>query len=305
MEFKIGAVIVTYNPNLRLLKKNIEAIEVQVKKVVIVDNGSENSSEIKLLFSSKVQFIELEDNKGIAFAQNVGMRVFLNESFDWVVTLDQDTVLPTEAVKLFTESKKIRIADTGILAAQYIDRNWNSAQRAEHINSGTQVIEKHFVIASGNMVRVEAWDAVGGFDNNLFIDYVDDDFNAKIRLMGYKIWELSNVRMEHAIGRVVNKPLLARMLLYPKNAVFYDHTPFREFYIHRNRIIMIKRYPESFNKKNMPLLLNCILHLRPILICSGPKLKKFMAALSGIRSGLAYKTRNDEDFQTFERKVKV
>ena len=43
----IGALIVTFNPDLDVLLRNIQAIRQQVNRVLIVDNGSKNINEIR------------------------------------------------------------------------------------------------------------------------------------------------------------------------------------------------------------------------------------------------------------------
>ena len=78
---KMGAVIVTFNPNLDRLYENIKAMNKQVDFSYIVDNYSDNRSSIEQLALNfkNVRLIKLERNFGIAKAQNVGFsRFYLN-----------------------------------------------------------------------------------------------------------------------------------------------------------------------------------------------------------------------------------
>lgn len=83
MADKIGALLVTFNPNIPKLKENLNRIINQVSKVVIVDNGSNNIGSIEEL---SVQLdIKLLDLKKIWGLQ--GLRIE-DLSFSLRITLN-------------------------------------------------------------------------------------------------------------------------------------------------------------------------------------------------------------------------
>lgn len=299
----IGALIVTYNPEIKTLLVNIQAIVSQVDYVLIIDNGSANANlfqkKVERIGSETISIIYLKQNRGIGAAQNVGMNKFEHMGYDWVVTLDQDTVMPDKAVRSFLSCPKVENHRTGILAPQYIDRNWSKAQRKQFVKPVNQLVERDHVISSGNFIKVAAWRAVGGFDEFLFIDFVDDDFDMKLKIRGYKIWEITSIKMMHSIGEVIHRPILATILFYKKSTVLYDHSPAREFFLQRNRIIMDKRYASKKIHKYIPEIIISIIHLRSILIYSAPRFSKLMAGIKGIIQGMHYKVNGDKQFQLF------
>lgn len=70
MDYKIFAIIVTYNPDNSVLDEFVRKITHQVSKVIIVDN-----SEPSQVNSYKdVDIVRLNDNVGIAEAQNIGLQ---------------------------------------------------------------------------------------------------------------------------------------------------------------------------------------------------------------------------------------
>ena len=70
-KIRICAGIVTYNPDIELLIKNINAISDQVNKVIIVDNGSINwNNWSNRILSKNVEIIRNRNNDGIAKALN-------------------------------------------------------------------------------------------------------------------------------------------------------------------------------------------------------------------------------------------
>ena len=92
---KVACIIVSYNPD-RGIEKCFNSLINQVDKMFIVDNGS-NGDRIKILKelknsnANKVDLILNNENLGIATALNVGIKKALNEGYDWVITMDQDS----------------------------------------------------------------------------------------------------------------------------------------------------------------------------------------------------------------------
>lgn len=299
---KIGALIVTFSPELLRLKENIDAIIKQIDQIVLVDNGSSNVDAIeKMAEPYGINVIRLHNEHGIAGAQNEGMKFLMDAGMDWGLTLDQDSVLPKNGIEKYTKTPVFNDATTGILAAQYDDPNWTDDQRAAKLDStGKAIVEKKMVIASGNLVKISAWKEVGGYDEWMFIDQVDFDFNAKLLIAGYKIWQVNEVVMNHEVGKVVQNKILAKILLFPKTAIFSDHSAFREYYIQRNTIVYSKRYPE-FRRHRLQTLVSMI-QSRRILVYSNP-LPKLFAAWKGIIDGIKYAPSLDVKFMAFRESV--
>lgn len=293
----IGGLIVTYNPDLKILEKNIKRTMDQVEACVIVDNGSKNADKIKHLGEKLgATLIVLKKNVGIAAAQNIGFEYFEKNNFDWVLTLDQDSLVPKNTISTYLQSKKIRNKTTGIITSRYYDRNWSSSQKKAIMGTTDGLLkatQKKFVISSGNLVRVSAWKAVSGFDEFLFIDMVDYDFDAKLVLAGYKIWQINEIVMNHAVGKVLHKPILEKILLLPETGLLADHPAFRQYYIYRNSIIFEKRFP-MFGRKRF-LILRSFIATRRMFVYKNT-LSKFKASWRGIIDGARYDPQKDKVF---------
>ncbi|MFT8606434.1 MAG: glycosyltransferase family 2 protein [Liquorilactobacillus ghanensis] len=306
MTEKIGALLVTFNPNLPKLKENLKRILNQVSEVVIIDNGSANIVAIKkLTIQLEVKLLELEKNLGIAGAQNRGFEYFFKNKFQWVLTLDQDTAIPADTVAKMRASKKFNDHSTGILAMKYYDPNWKKTQ-IERVTKKQKEAEtlKWRIISSGNLVRTAVWNLVGGFDEWLFIDQVDFDFDAKVILAGYKIWQVNNLIMEHEIGKSIRKPLLTTLLLFKPNEFILDHSPMREYYIARNTIVCSKRYASHPQLREFKTnLFHEAIMTRKILLYQKPRMKKILAAWSGIADGVKYNPETDKKFGEFKRQI--
>ncbi|WP_244505189.1 glycosyltransferase, partial [Escherichia coli] len=77
---KVLAIIVTYNPEIIRLTECINSLAPQVERIILVDNGSNNSDLIKNISINNLEIILLSENKGIAFAQNVLRRAWKQKS---------------------------------------------------------------------------------------------------------------------------------------------------------------------------------------------------------------------------------
>lgn len=115
MNKRVVAVVITYNPELERLKKNIASLLPQVQKIIIVDNGSKNIHSIEETFNvEKVYTKKLKKNVGIAKAQNIGFNEAKSYSADWVLTMDQDSILASDAVQKMLLTKVANQDATGI-----------------------------------------------------------------------------------------------------------------------------------------------------------------------------------------------
>lgn len=104
----ILACIVTYNPSIDILKKNIENILIQTNNVVIIDNNSNNKVELFELINNinaryhayRIELIQNDDNNGIAQALNQGLSYSKANNYEWILTLDQDSICDKNMIKV-------------------------------------------------------------------------------------------------------------------------------------------------------------------------------------------------------------
>lgn len=281
MDESVNAVIVTYNPDLDVLNANIASVLSQTDSVFIVDNGSSSVNWDDIRLDGKIQIVRLEENFGIGYAQNIGMKLSVSKKAEWTVILDQDTVLPANYVTDVLD-RISGLPDVGIASGRFIDRNQNDF---EMLNCPSDVEVVNDIIASGNIVKNDAWSIVGGFNEELFIDYVDFEFDYRLISKGFKIYLINAVTFDHAIGdSVKNTPLMSFLLL--KGRYIFDHSPMRMYYMNRNRLVVRSKYPEYGSPINM--LIREILNLREIFLFNSPRTQKIYWAVRGILSGTRY-----------------
>ncbi|MBT8847469.1 hypothetical protein BTH55_03925 [Lactobacillus delbrueckii subsp. bulgaricus] len=225
----IIAGVVTYNPRITLLQKNLSALRELVDRVIVVDNGSVNLTDIKKIIGGigSISLIENQRNLGIARALNEIMETAIEYEYSWVLTMDQDSVVPTNLV---SEYVKYLDSSVGMLCPIIFDRNKNQLPTTY---LGTHEVKE--CITSGSLVNVSAWQKVNGFDEKLFIDGVDFDFCERIKKTNYRILEVGTVVLSHAIGNIT-----MRKFFFWDVAV-KNHSAFRKYYIARNTIYLAKK----------------------------------------------------------------
>jgi len=247
---KICAGITMFNPEIERLEQNINSILPQVEKLYLIDNASENAGEIKLKFSGneKIEITENSENLGIATALNQMCRKGIDDGFEWIVTLDQDSILEVDGVERYLEF--VNREDVALITPKFDDDN-----EPDIISSGKEE-DFEFVTrcnTSGSFVRLSAYKEVGGFDDKMFIDCVDFDFCTALIEHGFRILrsnktiihhrlgEAKEIRFFIPIGRVLGNKKLQKSLFT------YNHSPLRTYYYARNIHYYMEKHKNSID----------------------------------------------------------
>ena len=238
MKYAIG--IVTYQPELSRLSDNLRAAfaSMMVSRVIIYDNHSDNCETIRQLtaLDSHCLLMEGDENRGIAYALNALCQKAVDEGCDWILTLDQDSVIPKgllEEYNHYTDQD-----DLGIICPGIIDRNMGREYTRQ--TSGTEYIRQ--CITAGNLVRLKAWQKTGGFSEKLFIDGVDFDFCMKMGEAGFKILRTNNVCLLQEVGHGRKIPLP-----FHHQMSVLNHSPQRLYYIARNYLYIGRQYHQRWH----------------------------------------------------------
>ena len=233
---KICAGIVLYNPEMERLKNSIRNVQEQIEEIILIDNGSDNIAEIRKLHFPNVVLIENGDNLGIATALNYICREASQRGYNWVLTLDQDTIVPDNLIREM--DKYISNNDIAIICPAVYYEGWKS----EPILKDTTEYVKA-CMTSASLTRLASWKEVGGFREDFFIDFVDNDYCQKLRINGYKILRINSCVITHSLGEVREIRVLGGII----NRRFPIHRPWRYYYMIRNNIVFIREYKQYIN----------------------------------------------------------
>ena len=223
---KLPGIVVLYNPTMDDLI-NINSYIDYLDKLYVVDN-SERRLEKEL--PKKVEYIFNGENLGMAKALNIGVEKAINDGYNWLLTLDQDTTLNK---KIFEEvSKVIEEKDTSDIA---IITPWHKTKLDKEKENNT-IDYPLDVMTSGNFVNLDIVKKIGNFKEELFIDGIDIEFCLRIKKYGYKIMRLNYVEIEHNLGNIEYHKLFGRTWMCT------NHNYLRNYYMARNYRYIKKEY---------------------------------------------------------------
>ncbi|MFQ6791635.1 MAG: glycosyltransferase family 2 protein [Thomasclavelia sp.] len=291
MSNKIGVGIVTFNPNISKLAKTINTVLENGFQVLIVDNNSKNKNMMKASFLHKdIIFIFNEKNFGIAKALNQIMNCAKKLNIEWMITLDQDSVITDKYLK--TSLAYLEYDNVGILCPIIFDmkrKSIDSTSKKIVKVISKEIKEVNTCITSGSITNVKIWDKLNGFNEKLFIDYVDFEYCQRIRKNGYKIYQIQGLFLYHVIGDgKVYK-------IFNKQIEVFNHSAKRKYYIVRNKI-----YCDFLNKGNFDFK-SCLSVGKVLLITIFFERKKFdkiSSITKGIKDGilLALEEKNGKSY---------
>lgn len=287
IESRIGAVTVSYNPDLDDLRHQQRALGPQVQGRYIIDNGSSNQAGIeRLAAETGAILICLGQNAGIAHAQNVGIEAALAAGATHILLLDQDSIPFPEMTnellqalqRLGTQSQKVA-AISGLYADQRTKRrSWFFRERA--LGDGPNpLVSARFLIASGMLISAQAIRDVGLMNAELFIDHVDTEWCCRARHRGYILAGLKRVLMHHRLGDESITYWLGRWRQFPV------HAPLRHYYLVRNSLWLL-RLPHVDRDTSIRVLLRTTAIVFVSMLLLPRRCSRFKSCLSGLWAGL-------------------
>jgi rhamnosyltransferase len=236
---EVCAVLVTFHPD-EGLPARIERVLLEAAALVVVDNGSDEAALgmlRRLSADPRIALVPNSANLGIARALNLGVARAGSMGYDWVLLLDQDTVVDPGMLHAMIGIRAAYPAPErlAVIGAGFRDVN-KDAGETRTVGAAAAWEEVESVITSGSLIALATHAAVGPFREEFFIDLVDTDYCFRARALGYRIIETRQALMSHAIGAAT----LHRTFGVDKWTS--NHSPDRRYYIARNDTVMLRDY---------------------------------------------------------------
>lgn len=231
MKIKLSAVVVFYKPSADNLKNYLNYIET-IDKLYVVDNSGDDIKRIK--DTSKIKYIKLEENKGIATALNIGATEALKDGYKYLLTMDQDSKIDAKIIEEMLDFLENNNDEKIGLISPYHDIKTLETKPKEKIE------EKLEVMTSGNIINLEAYKAINGFKDWLFIDGVDIEYGLNLNSHGYKVVRLNYIVMPHELGAATIHNFLGKKVLCS------NHNAIRRYYMIRNTLYINELYKDKY-----------------------------------------------------------
>ena len=293
---KFLALLVAYYPA-NNFSTHLEQLYKEFDQIVLVNNGT--SLEKQSIFHYQVQryggkifLIENNQNLGIATALNQGFQWAIEHGYEYIVTLDQDSIPAPGMVNALIQGlenhpnrEKLAVLAPMIVEellprlSQYMRRK--NKFFYEHTSAETGLLRNVTIsITSGSLYNLEIWKKLGPFRDDFFIDYVDTEYNLRAIQHGYEISVQCQARLIHNLGKRQGKKLLGKTL-YPT-----FHSPVRWYYISRNRIAMLKMYARKQPHWFFYEMITTIRTFIRVFTLEDQRIQKLKAFLYGTYDGL-------------------
>ena len=186
-------------------------------EVIVVDNHSDDRS--RELVAEQYPHVKLVDtgfNGGPCHARNIGVQ---HAQHEHVLFLDNDVVLHdgviTSLTNCMNQDERVAMVQARSLCADdaqvvhydggdlhflgmIVLRNWYRPLSEACVSDGPIGA----AVALCFLVKKSVYEQVGGFDENLFILYEDNEFSYKLRMRGYLIHLCADALCTHLAGTV-------------------------------------------------------------------------------------------------------
>ena len=205
--------------------RSLEAMEYRNWHAIIVDNGSTDNSieQIRQIYP-KVPIIETGKNLGFAAGNNVGIRFALKMGADYIFVLNNDTTVFGDAVSQLVEFAE-RHTQAALMSPKIHRRDdhreWPVCRRLDLLTllcafsplrrivvrfpilyrkfyyTGSEPAIVYFLPGSALFFRATAFEAVGLFDENTFLDYEELIIAEKVRAAGLSAYFVPQAGVRH------------------------------------------------------------------------------------------------------------
>lgn len=219
---RVTIVVLTWNGRSLTLEclESLSSLEYDNADIIVVDNASTDGTvaAIRERYGQRVTIIENTRNLGFSIGNNVGIRRALDNGSDYVLLLNNDTVVDPELldhlVAVAGASQDVGIVGPKIYYASPPDRIWFAGGEVS-LSRGTSrhigiretdrgqydaIRDVDYVTGCALMASRSVFEVIGDLDP-VFVAYFEDvDFCMRARQKGYRVVYVPAGRVWHRIS---------------------------------------------------------------------------------------------------------
>lgn len=177
--------------------------------VLVYDNTPRTEAPAAIA-SDTVCYQHATENSGLYGAYQAAFGMARSEQRDWLLTLDQDTVLPPDffarlepALDAALKNDRIgAIVPHLVEGERRLSPAYAGLGRARHLPSGFNGIPAGEVRAfnSAALLRVRALEDLGGFDARFWLDYLDCWLHHQLYMRAWKVYVVGDLEITHHLS---------------------------------------------------------------------------------------------------------
>jgi GT2 family glycosyltransferase len=277
--------------------ESLEKIDYPRFSVVLVDNGSTDGSADKLLnLFPWITVIRNEQNLGFTGGNNVGLRFVLKERPDYVLLLNNDTIVSrdflTHLVRAGEEDDRIGILNPKIYYEDPPDTIWYGGGTfslwrglARHLNLGKRDSprsnsgrEVNFVTGCALMMKSRVLERIGLLDERFVLAFEDADLSIRALDAGFKAAYVPESKIWHRVSHTFKSSLGKSR---------------RDFYNVRNSILIERKHAKPYHWPTYILCLGAYLTYRTSGYFLRGEFVRIRALYHGLWAGVSASMRSE------------
>ncbi|MBQ9888401.1 MAG: hypothetical protein IJM41_04065 [Bacteroidales bacterium] len=267
---KILAVIVTYNPDMEVLRRNISSFIDGVGKLLVWRNSplDEEAVTYGQAWAGKVEFCGTGENVGLPKAYNYAAGRASEEGFTHLLIMDQDSCFADFEGYIQAAAKVPDCICGPVINSRFLP---------------SEIVDEYALINSGMLIPLPVVERTGGWREDFFLDAVDTEFLYHSKSLGIRACHINAGNLAHSLGKKAVKKFLG------KPYTIFDYPPKRLYEIYRNPLIVMRTYPSCTAELKKVQYKDNRERLVRILLGEKQKCSKMKAIFRGVREGLRYK----------------
>lgn len=253
---KVAIIILNWNQT----KDTVECLNSLQKcdyanfQIILVDNASQDTTYIKQFRKNKnIRFIFNPRNLGFTGGNNVGIRYAMHDMADYVLLLNNDTIVePDFLTKLIEESE--RQAATGIASPKimsyqdhgniwfvggfylpFIKKPYHKYYNQKDIGQADKISKVDWVSGCAMLIKRKTIESIGVLDDDYFCNYEDVDYCGRAKKAGFDIILAPQAKIYHKFAASMGGKA----------------SPFYTYFRTRNNLLFFKK-----TKQWLPLIIN-------------------------------------------------
>ncbi|MDM1373363.1 hypothetical protein [Myroides marinus] len=134
----------------------------------------------------EIYYFTENTNKGLPYAYNMMSKEAFSNAYEYIVLLDQDTSLPVDFYMKYTSCTHLldincpKVFSKSKLISPSIVKNYRSYNLLG-FEKGSLNLQKITCINSGLLINLDFYTRIGGYNEELFLDFCDHDFIDKVK----------------------------------------------------------------------------------------------------------------------------
>jgi rhamnosyltransferase len=286
---KVLAILVTYKPDLDILRTLLAPALEQADRLVVVDNLSTPQTRQVIWEAAgsgrpgespppNMELIPNAANAGLGVGFNQGIVRAMELGFDFVLLLDQDSILRPGAIRrLVDEFHALSTRfEVGALQAANLEAdgrvNFDSRRRDYYRRRGMYEGETSYqglyLLNSGAFFPVDVFRKVGLLDERYFIVFVDYEIALRLARAGLGMFHVPGAKIDHNVG--------------PKPRP----DPKRLYHAVRELVLLIATYSRGAPERVFPVVWTTSSRVASMTLRSGRPVEVLAMSLRGLFEGI-------------------